>query len=89
MSTQGVVFFCIYTQYLISLLVKSNNPLHAIMSRVDHKDAKATNQISTHVTKSMKQAVIDSLDTVTLNRKQKVLPPAAKKSPSYRLEGLI
>ncbi|EFO00767.1 hypothetical protein SMSK597_0720 [Streptococcus mitis SK597] len=39
------------------------------MSRVDYKDAKATNQISTHVTKSMKQAVIDSLDTVALNQK--------------------
>ena len=59
------------------------------MSRVGHKDAKTTNQIYTHVTKGMKQAALDVLDTVTLNRKQKVLPPAEKNSPSYRLESLI
>ena len=69
MNHQGVVFFCIYTRYLISLLVKSNNPLHAIMSRVDHKDAKATNQIYTHITKSMEQATIYSVATVALNQK--------------------
>ena len=49
-------------------------PLKAIMSWFGHEDAKATNQISTHVTKSLKQEVIDSLDTVALNKKQKLCP---------------
>ncbi len=69
LNHQGVVFICIYTQYLISLLVKSNIPLHTIMSRVGHRDAKMTNQIYTHITKSMQQATIYSLATVTLNQK--------------------
>ena len=34
------------------------------MSWLGHEDAKKTNQIYTHITNSMKQAVIDSLDTV-------------------------
>ncbi len=57
------------------LLAESNVPLKAIMSRVGHKDAKTTNQIYTHVTKIMEQAVLDALDTVALNLKQNVLPP--------------
>ena len=54
------------------------------MARVGHKDSKTTNQIYTHVTKSMEQAVLDALDTVALNRKKKFCPlfaPWTKKEP--------
>lgn len=44
-------------------------PLKAIMSWFGHEDAKTTNQIYTHITKSMEQATIYSLATVTLNQK--------------------
>ncbi len=51
------------------LLVESDVALKAIVTRVGHKDTKATNQIYTHVTESMHQAVLDSLDIVALNLK--------------------
>ena len=38
------------------------------MSWLGHEDKKTTNQIYTHVTKGMEQAVLDALDTVALNR---------------------
>lgn len=51
------------------LLVESDVALKAIVTRVGHKDTKATNQIYTHVTESMHQAVLDALDTVALSRR--------------------
>lgn len=60
------------------------------MTRVLNKDIKTPHQINTHIIKSMKQS---ALYTISLNRKQKVLPPfyplAQKKDLSYRLESLI
>ncbi|KEQ47915.1 hypothetical protein SK608_1007 [Streptococcus mitis subsp. carlssonii] len=39
------------------------------MSWLGHEDKKTTNRIYTHITKSMEQATIYSLATVTLNQK--------------------
>ncbi len=39
------------------------------MVRVGHKDAKTTNQIHTHVTESLHQALLNALDSVALNHK--------------------
>ena len=50
------------------------------MSWLWHEDKKTTNQIYTHIAKSMEQATIYSLATVDKE---------PKKSPSYRLESLI
>ena len=39
------------------------------MVRVEHKDAKTINNIYTHVSKRMEQAVLEVLNTISLNRK--------------------
>ena len=44
-------------------------PLKAIMSWFGLEEGKNTNQIYTHITKSMEQATIYSLATVALNQK--------------------
>ncbi|WP_310732749.1 tyrosine-type recombinase/integrase [Streptococcus pseudopneumoniae] len=59
----------IFRHTLLSTLAEKNIPLKAIMVRVEHKDAKTINNIYTHVSKRMEQAVLEVLNTISLNRK--------------------
>lgn len=59
----------IFRHTLISMLAERNIPVKAIMARVGHKDSKTTMQIYTHVTKSMKTNIENTLDAIANDRK--------------------
>ncbi|MBO6419908.1 tyrosine-type recombinase/integrase [Enterococcus gallinarum] len=46
----------------ISWLAEKGYPLKAIMDRVGHEDSKITNQIYTHVTKNMRNNILEDLE---------------------------
>ncbi|HFD5397005.1 TPA: tyrosine-type recombinase/integrase [Streptococcus pyogenes] len=52
----------IFRHTLVSRLAENKVPLKTIMDRVGHADSKTTQQIYTHVTKSMKNEVVDILN---------------------------
>ncbi len=64
LNHQGVVFF-LYLN-LISVL---RSFLQDSRDYVSHRNVKTTTVIYTHITNVMKESVIDSLDTVSLNSK--------------------
>ncbi|ESV54243.1 integrase [Streptococcus agalactiae LMG 14747] len=54
----------IFRHTLISILAENKIPLKTIMERVGHADSKTTIQIYTHVTKNMKNEVVDILNVL-------------------------
>ncbi|MEG2295099.1 MAG: site-specific integrase [Carnobacterium sp.] len=46
----------------VSWLAEKGYPIKAIMDRVGHEDSKVTNQIYTHVTKSMRSNILEDLE---------------------------
>lgn len=50
----------------VSLLTELGVPIKTIMERVGHKDEKTTIQIYTHVTKKMKEDVVEKLDILKI-----------------------
>ena len=49
---------------MTNILSENKIPLKTIMDRVDHSDSEVTTSIYTHVTKNMKNEVINVLDKV-------------------------
>ncbi|HFU4464099.1 TPA: tyrosine-type recombinase/integrase [Streptococcus suis] len=52
----------IFRHTLVSILAEKKVPLKTIMDRIGHADSKTTIQIYTHVTKKMKNEVVDILN---------------------------
>ncbi|MDD3016402.1 MAG: tyrosine-type recombinase/integrase [Lactococcus chungangensis] len=50
----------------ISLLTELGVPVKTIMERVGHKDEKTTLQIYTHVTKNMKDDVVEKMNNLNI-----------------------
>lgn len=48
----------------ISLLAENKIPVKAIMDRIGHADVQITNEIYTHMTKTMRQDILDTLEKI-------------------------
>lgn len=63
LNHQGVVFLYLNLISVLHLLLQDS------IACISHKNIKTTTVIYTHITNDMKQTLINSLDTISLNRK--------------------
>jgi integrase len=64
--SNGKITSHVFRHTHISLLTELNVPLKAIMERVGHNNPQTTLEIYSHVTKKLKQNIVDKLDEIDL-----------------------